>query len=205
MHAHTHAHIQSSCTVTSLMEMKEQEGKTWNVCGWSYKRTEELWGRTSKTGTKKITCEPHASFLLVAAFFHTLHDGYFFLQGAFLTVPCCFTWGVSLSLTHPVLVYAESTSCAPQCWFIWGVTLTYPVLVYLWSFSYTPHAGFFFLGVSLIRSMLASLCREFLLYKTKIKHIKVNKNVHNWVMLQRQTSNTGSTRLHHVFQQTVLK
>ena len=136
-------------------------------------------GGLQRQELKNIICEPHASFLLVATFSYTLHDGYFFLQGAFLTVPCCFTWGVSLSLTHPVLVYAESTSCAPQCWFIWGVTLTCPVLVYVWSFSYTLHAGFFLLGVSLIRSMLASLYWEFLLYKTKRKNIKVNKNVHN--------------------------
>ena len=57
------------------------------------------------------------------------------------------------------------------------------------SFSYMPTAGLcvkFLLhtpcwllsfGVSLLRSMLASLCREFLLYKTKT--VKVNKNVHN--------------------------
>ena len=110
-----------------------------------------------------------------------------------LTVPCCFTWGVSLSLTHPVLVYARST----LCWFmiIWGVSFTCPVLVYMGSFSYMPSAGLrvefllhtpcwlLFLGVSLIMSMLASLCREFLLFKTKRKNIKVNKNVHNWVML----------------------
>ena len=67
----------------------------------------------------------------------------------------------------------------PPFWFVivWGVSL---VLVYEWSFSYTPHApGFFLLGVSLVRSMLASLCREFLLYKTKRKNVKVNKNVHN--------------------------
>ena len=163
--------------------MEEQEGKTWNVCGWSYKRTEELWGRTSKTEIKKITCEPRVSFLLVATLSYTLHDGYFFLLGVSLTVPCCFTWGVSLSLTHPELVYVGSTSCAPPCWFIWGVTLACPALVYVQSFSYTPHAGFFLLGISLIRSMLASLCREFLLYKTKRKNVKVNKNVHNWVML----------------------
>ena len=69
-----------------------------------------------------------------------------------------------------------------QCWFIiiWAVSLglTCPVLVYLWSFSYTPHAGFFLWGVSLIRSVLASLCREILLYKTK-RSVKVNKNVHS--------------------------
>ena len=35
-----------------------------------------------------------------------------------------------------------------------------------------------FWGVSLIRSMLATFCREFLLFKTKRKK-KVNKNVHN--------------------------
>ena len=67
----------------------------------------------------------------------------------------------------------------PPCWFICGVSLTCPALVYEWSFSYTPHAGFFLLGVSLIKSMLASLCSKFLLYKTKRKNVKVNKNVHN--------------------------
>ena len=62
----------------------------------------------------------------------------------------------------------------PLCWFIWGVSLTCPVLDYTWSFSYsnTPHAGFFLLGVSLIRSMLASLSREFLLYKIRNKKCK---------------------------------
>ena len=54
----------------------------------------------------------------------------------------------------PVLVYMGSFSYMPI------------VLVYEWSFSYTPHAGFFLLGVSvIIRSMLASLRREFLVYK----------------------------------------
>ena len=68
-----------------------------------------------------------------------------------------------------------------------------PMLVYnyMGSYSYMPSAGLgvefllntpcwlLFLGVSLIRSMLASLCREFLLFKTKRKNVKVNKNVHN--------------------------
>ena len=77
------------------------------------------------------------------------------------------------------------------CWFMWGAPLHAPVLVYLGSFSYMPSAGLpvefllhtpcwlLFLGVSLIRSMLASLCPEFLLYKRKRKNVKVNKNVHN--------------------------
>ena len=155
--------------------MEEHEGKTWNVCGRSYKRTEELWGRTSKTGIKKITLEPCASFLLVTTLSYssyTLHVPWWLILsvGSFsytVTVLSCFTWGVSLSLTHPVLVYAGSTSCMLPCWFIWGVSLAWPVLVYMGSFSYTPHAGFFLLGVSLIRSMLASLCREFLLYPPK--------------------------------------
>ena len=81
----------------------------------------------------------------------------------------------------------------PLCWFIiiWGVSFTCPVLVYMGSFSYMPSAGLhvefllytpcwlLFLGVSLVRSMLASLCREFFLFKTKRKNVKVNKNVHN--------------------------
>ena len=62
---------------------------------------------------QKITHEPCASFLLVMTFSYTFHSGYFFLQGVSLTVPCCFTWGVSLSLTHPVLVFVGSTSCVP--------------------------------------------------------------------------------------------
>ena len=80
------------------------------------------------------------------------------------------------------------------CWFMWG---TPPVLVYnyMGSFFYMPSAGLhvefllltpcwlLFLGVSLIRSTLASSCRDFLLFKTKRKNVKVNKNVHNWVML----------------------
>ena len=135
----------------------------------------------------------------LTTFSYTLHDGYFFRLGVSLTVPCCFTWGVSLSLTHPVLVYAGSTSCTPPCWFIWGVSLTCPMLVYVWSFSYMPSAGLCvefllhtpcwllslgsFSHIRVIRSMLASLCSEFLLYKTKRKNVKVNKNVHNQVML----------------------
>ena len=113
--------------------------------------------------------------------------------GSFSYSPMLLYMGSLSCLTHPVLVYAGSTSCMPPCWFIiiWGVSLTCPLLVYmgsfsympsaglLWSFSYTPHAGFFLLGISLIKSMLASLCREFLLYKTKRKNVKVNKNVHN--------------------------
>ena len=70
-----------------------------------------------------------------------------------------------------------------------------------WSFSYTPHAGFFLLRVSLIiRSMLASLCREFLLYKTKRKNVKlkVNKNVHNWVILLFKAEADIQCRLHKV-------
>ena len=135
----------------------------------SYKRTAELWGRTSKTGIQKITRKPCASFLLLS--FHDdflLHTPWlflFFLWGVSLTVPCCFTWGVSLGLTHPVLVYVGSTSCMHLCWFIWGVSRTCPVLVYMGSFSYMPSAGLhvefplhiFLLGVSLLRSMLASL------------------------------------------------
>ena len=118
----------------------------------------------------------------MTTFSYTLHDGCLFLWGVSLTVPCCFTWGVSLSLTHPLLVYAGSTPCAPLCWFIWGVSLTCPVLVYVGSFLHTPcwllslgsfshkvYAGFFMQGISFLQ--------------TKRKNLKMNKNVHNWVML----------------------
>ena len=152
------------------MEMEEQEGKTWNVCGRRYKRTEEFWGRTSKTGIQKITLSPISDdFLLHTPWWLILSAGSFsyspillymgsfsytitvpccftwgvsltvpccFTWGVSLAVPCCFTWGISLSLTHPVLVYAGSTCCAPACWVIWGVSLTCPVLVYMGSFSY---------------------------------------------------------------------
>ena len=87
------------------------------------------------------------------------------LHGEFLLVLhdlCWFMQGAPLGCPHAGL-YGEFLLHA-QCWFTCGV-------------SYTPHAGFFLLGVSLIRSMLASLCSEFLLYKTK--NVKVNKNVHN--------------------------
>ena len=77
----------------------------------------------------------------------------------------------------------------PLCWFIiiWGVSFTCPVLVYMGSFSYMSSAGLrvefllhtpcwlLFLGVSLIRSMLASLCREFLLFKRSFSFFKLTK------------------------------
>jgi len=90
--------------------------------------------------------------------------GEFLLQShaAFITHPVL---GAPLACPHAGL-YGDFLLHA-QCWFIWGLSLTCPVLVYMWSFSYTHHAGFFLWGVSLIWSMLASLCREFLLYKTK--------------------------------------
>ena len=119
----------------------------------------------------------------MTTFSYTLHDSYLFLWGVSLTAPCCFTWGVSLSLIHPLLVYAGCTPCATLCWFIWGVSLTCPVLVYMWSFLHTPCWILSLGSFSHLRSMLASLCKEFLLYKTKRKNVKVNKNVHNWVML----------------------
>ena len=90
--------------------------------------------------------------------------------------------GEFLSQSHAALHGEFLLVLHTLCWFVLGAPLARPVLVYVWSFSYTPHAGFFLLGVSLIiRYMLASLCREFLLYKTKRKNVKlkVNKNVHN--------------------------
>ena len=151
----THIIYISSCTVTSLMKMEEQGGKTLNVCAGAT-REQEFWGRTSKTGIKKITCVPCASFLL--------HD------------------------------------CAGLCG---GHLLCTPVLIYMGSFSYMPSAGLrvefllhiFLWGVSLIRSMLASLCREFLLYKTK-RNVKVNKNAHSWVMFFFKAEADIQYRLH---------
>ena len=109
------------------------------------------------------------------------------LWGVSLTVPCCFTWGVSFGLTRPVLVYAGSTSCAGLCG---EHLLCAPVLVYMGSFSYMPSAGLhvefllhiFLLRVSLLRSMLASFfffVGNFLFTKQEEKNVKVNKNVHN--------------------------
>ena len=121
------------------------------------------------------------------------------LHGEFLLVLhtlCWFMRGAPLACSHAGL-YGEFLLHA-QCWFIWGVSLTCPVLGYVWSFSYTPHAGFFLFGVSLIRSLLASLCSEFLLYKTKWKNVKVNKNVHNWVMLLFKAEADIQCRLHKV-------
>ena len=187
----------------------------------SYKRTAELWGRTSKTGIQKITRKPCASFLLLSfRDVFLLHTPWslFFSVGSFSYSPMLlymgsFSWSYTpcaglcgKHLLHaPVLVYMGSFSDMPSAGFIWGVSLICPVLVYMWSFpthlslgSFSPkiYAGFFI-----------SLCREFLLYKTKRKNVNVNKNVHNWVMLlfkaeaDIQTSSTGSTRL----QQTMLK
>ena len=120
------------------------------------------------------------------------------LHGEFLLVLHTLCW---------VIQGAPLAGSAPwPCWFIWG-------------FSYMPSAGlygefllhaqcWFRCGVSLTvtHPMPASLCSKFLLCKTK--NVKVNKKVHNCVMLlfrpERQTSNAGSTRLHHVFRQTVL-
>ena len=61
-------------------------------------------------------------------------------------------------LIHTLCWFMQGTPLAHPRAGLYGVSLTCPVLVYVWSFSYTPHAGFFLLGVSLIRSMLASLC-----------------------------------------------
>ena len=132
-HTHTrtlmHSHIIDGDGRTGRKDMK---------CLWQeLQENRRVLREDFRTGIQKITREPCASFLLVMIFSYTLHDGSFFLWGV--------TWGVPLRLTHPVLVYAWSTSCGPLCWVTWGVSLTCPVLVYMWSFSYTPHAGFFLL------------------------------------------------------------
>ena len=162
----------------------------------SYKRTAELWGRTSKTGIKKITRKPCASFLLLSFsddfLLHTPWLFLFFSVGSFSYSPMLLYMG-SFSWSY--------TPCAGLCG---KHLLRAPVLVYMGSFSYMPGAGLygeflihiFLLGVSLLRSMLASLCREFLLYKTKRKNVKVNKNVHNWVMLLFKAEADIQYRLH---------
>ncbi len=97
-----------------------------------------------------------------------LHAQCWFTCGVSLTSPCSFTWGVSLSLTHPVLVYVGSTSCTHLCWFIWGVSLTHPMLAsFLGSFSHKVCAGFFMWGISSLQK------------KKKKYNIKSKQNVHN--------------------------
>ena len=107
------------------------------------------------------------------------------LHGEFLRVLytlCLFMWGAPLACPRSDL-YGEFLLHV-QCWFTCG-------------FSYTPHAGFFLWGVSLIRSVLASLCREILLYKTK-RSVKVNKNVHSWVIWLFKAEADIQYRLHKV-------
>ena len=102
------------------MEIEEQEGKTWNVCGRSYKRTEELGGRTSKTGIQKITCEPWASFLSVVTFSYTLHDRGFLKKkkigggGEFFLQSYAALHGEFLLVLHTL------------CWFMQGAPLAHP-------------------------------------------------------------------------------
>ena len=158
------------------MEMEEQVEKAWTVCGRSYKRTEEFWGRTSKTGIQKITCEPCASFLLVMAFSYTLHDG-IPSAGSFSYSPMLLYMGSFSWFTHPVLVYVWSTSCAglygkfllhAQCWFIWGVSLTHPMLAsFSWEFLSSGLCWLLYVGNFFFTKQI----------------FQVNKNVHNWVML----------------------
>ena len=117
----------------------------------------------------------HGEFLLV------LHTLCWFMRGAPLACPRAGLYG-------EFLLHA-------QCWFIWQVSLTCPVLLYMWSFSYMPSAGLrveFLLHTPCWLLSLGSFSHkvyagffwsEFLLYKTKRKNVKVNKNVHNWVML----------------------
>ena len=110
----------------------------------SYKRTAELWGRTSKTGIQKITCKPCASFLLLSFsddfILHTPWSLFFFcgefllqshaaLHGEFLLVLhtlCWFMWEAPLACTCAGL-YGEFLLHA-WCWFIWGVSLIWPIL-----------------------------------------------------------------------------
>ena len=74
----------------------------------------------------------------------------------------------------------------------------------MWGVSYTPHADFFLWGVSFTWSMLASLCEEFLLYKTReqkseTSKIKSNKNLHNWAMLLFKAEGDVTYRLQKVW------
>ena len=126
---------------------------------------------------KKITCEPHCQFPFSNDFLLQLHTPWWLILsvGSFWYSPLLLYMG-SFSFSY--------TPCA-------GLCREHLLLVYMGTFSYMPSAGLrvefllhtpcwlLFLGVSLIMSMLASLCREFLLFKTKRKNIKVNKNVHN--------------------------
>ena len=98
---------------------------------------------------KNTTCEPCASFLLVMTFSYsyTLHDGRFFLQGVSLTVPWCFTWGVSLGLHTLYWFMCGAPLACPsaglygvfllhaQSWFTCGLSLTHPMLAsFSWEF-----------------------------------------------------------------------
>ena len=167
MHTHTRTHT-SSCTVMSLMEMEEQEGKTWNVCGRSYKRTEVLredfkdWN--SKNNLWALCQFPFSDdFLLHTPWWLILSAGSFSYSPMLLYMGS-FSW----SYTPCAGLCGEHLLCAP-------------ILVYMGSFSYMPSAGLrvefllhtpcwlLLLGVSLIRSMLASLCRDFFFTKQKEK------------------------------------
>ena len=91
--------------------------------------------------------QSHAA--LHGEFLLVLHTLCWLMRGPPLPCPCA-------GLHGEFLLHA-------QCWFMCGVFLTHPMLA---SFSW-----------EFLRSMLASLCREFLLFKRK--NVKVNKNVHN--------------------------
>ena len=85
------------------------------------------------------------------------------------TVLCCFTWAVSLSLTHPVLVGAGSTFCAPCAGLCVEFLLHTPCsLLSLGSFSYTVLSLCWLLYVG-----------NFFFTKQKETNVEVNKNLHN--------------------------
>ena len=141
-HIHTHTHNPHAQSHHWLRWKNRRERHEMFVAG---TKIEQRSFEGGLQRLQKITCKPCASFFLVMTFSYTLHDGSFFLQGVSLTVPCCFTWGVSLSLTHPVLVYVGAPLACPhaglygvfllhaQCWFRGKVSLTHPMLT---SFSW---------------------------------------------------------------------
>ena len=74
-----------------------------------------------------------------------------------------------------------------QCWFTCGVYFTHPILAsFLGSFSHNVYAGFFMLGISSFQK------------KKSKKKVKVNKNVHNWVILLFKAEVDIQYRLHKV-------
>ena len=100
--------------------------------------------------------QSHAA--LYGEFLLVLHTLCWFMQGAPLACPHARLYGEFL-LTPCAGLHVEFLLHA-QCCFRCGVSLTHPMLAsFSWEF--------------LIRSMLASLCSKFLLYKTK--SVKMNQ------------------------------